>query len=42
LKSLTPYTSVYNQNQSKKGVETHTRAQHSNNTHTNEKRECTN
>jgi hypothetical protein len=34
-----PYTSVYNQNRVRMGVETHTRAQCSNNTQTSEKRE---
>jgi hypothetical protein len=41
LKSLTPYTIDYNQNRVRMGVETHTRAQRSNNTYKSEKRERT-
>jgi hypothetical protein len=33
MESLTSYTIVYNQNGVRMGVETHTRAQRSNNTH---------
>jgi hypothetical protein len=41
LESLTPYTIDYKKIGVRMGVEMHTRAQHSNNTHTSEKRDHT-